>query len=647
MKPGPPTLREQLSYRLDNLLARQPLAKVFALFALVIVMIIVGGVAWELLVHKPLDGDDGQPSGGFLDGMWAAWTFVSDPGTQVAESQRIARVVAVFISIGGVLFFAMLVGLITDGIGERMDELRRGRSRVLEEGHTLILGWSDRVVPLIQQIAIANESEGGGVVVLLADQPKDEMERIIAETAGDLRGTSVVCRTGSPAVVGDLEKAAASAARSTVVLAAGNDHDADASDSEAIRTVLALRKGVGELRGHIVVELRDVDNAEVIDLVGGPDVEVIVGHDITGRLMIQCARQPGLAQVYASLLGFDGDEFYLRAWPEMVGKTFGEVRRSFADAIVCGVKPAKRPEGRRVVLVNPAEDRIFEAGDELLVVAEDDDTYFPMAAVDSPLAAVPEWTRPALEPERLLFCGWRRDLDDMITELDQYVAAGSELTILAQVPRELRGSLLMEGGLTRLKNLKLVHEVGNPELRRDLERVGVERYDSVLVLADESWEGPPNQADSRALVSLILIRDIQRKKRGDGERAPTLISEICDPRTKRLVTIARVSDYVVSNEIISMAMSQVAERREVAGIWGELFEAADNEIYLKDRRHYLEDGAELSFWELSGRARKRGEILLGWKRATDEEPVLNPRDKAVKVRFGDGDAIVVIARDEA
>lgn len=69
------------------------------------------------------------------------------------------------------------------------------------------------------------------------------------------------------------------------------------SDARALRTVLSL-SGVKEgLRGHIVVELSDLDNEVLVKLVGGDLVETVVAHDVIGRLMIQCARQPGLAQV--------------------------------------------------------------------------------------------------------------------------------------------------------------------------------------------------------------------------------------------------------------------------------------------------------------------------------------------------------------
>ncbi|KAK4597045.1 hypothetical protein RGQ29_014881 [Quercus rubra] len=53
-----------------------------------------------------------------------------------------------------------------------------------------------------------------------------------------------------------------------------------------------------KIRGHIVVELSDLDNEVLVKLVGGDLVQTVVAHDVIGRLMIQCARprQPGLAQ---------------------------------------------------------------------------------------------------------------------------------------------------------------------------------------------------------------------------------------------------------------------------------------------------------------------------------------------------------------
>ena len=89
--------------------------------------------------------------------------------------------------------------------------------------------------------------------------------------------------------------------------------DADRADAKTLRTVLALRSFRAPLRGHVVAEVRDVDNEPLLKLVGGDAVEACVSHDVLGRLMLMSAREPGLASVYSEVLGFDGDEFYSEA----------------------------------------------------------------------------------------------------------------------------------------------------------------------------------------------------------------------------------------------------------------------------------------------------------------------------------------------
>lgn len=58
----------------------------------------------------------------------------------------------------------------------------------------------------MKQLAIANKSIGGGVVVVLAERDKEEMEMDISKLEFDFMGTSVICRSGSPLILADLKK---------------------------------------------------------------------------------------------------------------------------------------------------------------------------------------------------------------------------------------------------------------------------------------------------------------------------------------------------------------------------------------------------------------------------------------------------------
>ena len=226
--------------------------------------------------------------------------------------------------------------------------------------------------------------------------------------------------------------------------------------------------------------------------------------------------------------------------------------------------------------------------DEILVVAEDDDTYEAVAPARPPPGPLPRWAPRKNENENVLMLGWRRDLYDMLHELDKYVHRGTVVTVLAMVAVEERTALLEAGkaGPLTLRNIELHHVCGSPTYRRDIEAVMRPRaYSSALVLATEGGGGQSGDsdsaasaADSRALTTLLLVRDIRdslvRQTRGGAAaRAPspaaangygnghvatvaqsedfTLLGEILDIETKDLVAAAGVSDYIMSNRLMS------------------------------------------------------------------------------------------------
>ncbi|XP_020211289.1 ion channel CASTOR isoform X3 [Cajanus cajan] len=489
------SLNKQIAYRVDVFLSVYPYAKPLVLLVATLLLIFLGGLALFGVTTEDL-----------AHCLWLSWTYVADSGNH-ASSQGIGpRLVAVSISFGGMLIFAMMLGLVSDAISEKFDSLRKGKSEVVEQNHTLILGWSDKLGSLLNQLAIANESLGGGTVAVMAERDKEEMELDIAKMEFDFKGTSVICRSGSPLILADLKKVSVSKARAIIVLA--EDGNADQSDARALRTVLSLT-GVKEgLQGHIVVELSDLDNEVLVKLVGGDLVETVVAHDVIGRLMIQCARQPGLAQIWEDILGFENCEFYIKRWPQLEGMQFEDVLISFPAAIPCGIKVASY--GGKIIL-NPDDSYVLQEGDEVLVIAEDDDTYAPASLPTVWRGSLPKDFVYPKSPERILFCGWRRDMEDMIMVLDASLAHGSELWMFNDVPEKEREKKLTDGGLdiNRLENISLVNREGNAVIRRHLESLPLESFDSILILADESVEDSAIQADSRSLATLLLIRDIQ------------------------------------------------------------------------------------------------------------------------------------------
>ena len=81
-----------------------------------------------------------------------------------------------------------------EAIGDKIEGLKRGRTEVLEAGHTLILGWSDKMLNMIDQLCLANQSAGGKAIVILAERDKQDMEFDIHKQIHNLRGSRILCR---------------------------------------------------------------------------------------------------------------------------------------------------------------------------------------------------------------------------------------------------------------------------------------------------------------------------------------------------------------------------------------------------------------------------------------------------------------------
>merc|ERR1711959_674658 len=237
-------------------------------------------------------------------------------------------------------------------------------------------------------------------------------------------------------------------------------------------------------------ELCNFDNVEIVRLGiqqmerAKSFVKPVVPNDLTGRLMIQCCLEPGLAQVYAQILAFDFCEFYFKAWDgdepapynvSLAGKRFADVCFMFQDAVPFGIHLATPLPGDNLtrILVNPSGDHIVEEGDEIIVIAEDDDSYYPGPGHFSDPGPLPNAEEAPDSAVNLMLIGFRSDLDDPIAEVDKWVQPGSALMLFCDKPVPARMKILEDGGLVveELTNIKLYHFVGNPMLLPNLEEV--------------------------------------------------------------------------------------------------------------------------------------------------------------------------------
>ncbi len=621
-----PKLDEKLRYWFDNSMSRGTPALIAWLCIATVALI----VAFSLIVTVLGLRNDDNEVGGFGRELIQNLFHALDPGTVAGDGEFQWRylLTMLLLTIAGLFIVSALIGVIATGIDAKLADLRRGRSTVLEKDHTVILGWSDSIFTIVRELTLANESRKKPVIVVLADRDKVEMEELLRAKVPDLRGTRVICRSGSPMDLDDLALSSHPSARSVILLAPETSED---PDSEVIKTLLALTHA-GPDGPRIVAEIRNPTNLEAARLVGADRTVLLDIRETVAKLVVQTSRQSGAAAVYTELFDYGGDEIYFldgHALP--ASATYADALLAYELAGVIGVISADGPK------LNPPPDTPM-AGCTLIVVAEDDSTLR-----GEPDALVrPDPTRLGTSfgfeeyPTRAVLIGWNERAPIVLRELDKYAPPGSGLTVVTSYGPEQ---------LPPMTNLDVHVVSASTTDRATLERHVTGDLDQVIVLC-YSDDLEAQAADARTLVTLLHVRDILARM----DAATPVVSEMLDDRNRVLAQVAHVDDVVVSGEIVSLLVTQLSEDHRLEAVFSELLGDEGSEIYLRPAEWYVEPGAEVDFATVLAGATRRGETAIGYKSEALSDGTsgfgvrVNPA-KSETFRVIPGDRVVVLAED--
>jgi len=631
------TLRQRARYAFDNTLSRGTPALI-AWLAIVSVTFVAFAALLLVITRSAPPGENGAALS-FPELMWHNLMRTLDAGTMGGDSGPVVYLVIMLtVTLGGVFIVGTLIGLISNGVGNQIDELRKGRSVVAERDHIVILGWNAQIFAIVNELILGNENRRKNRIVIMADRDKVQMEDDIRERITDLKTTRVVCRRGSPIDLGDLKIANFNAARAIVVLSP-EEEDAD---NEVIKAILAITNHPDrrEEKFHIVAEIHDRKNMEPAKLVGRDEAQIIDTGDVIARVVAQTCRQTGLSTVYTELLDYGGDEIYFKEDAALTGLSFSDALAAFTDSSLIGVKTR---DG--VVQLNPPMAQVFAGGDSAIVIAKDLESVQVKKStprIDGSLLVERPTSTP--EAERTLILGWNVRAPIIIRELDAYAAPGSMLTVVAEgdgIPEAV------EAIRAAVRNYAVDYRPGDTTDRATLESTNPETYQHIIVLcyADQL---PVQKADAKTLVTLLHLRDIETKS---GANHYSIVTEMLDVRNRELAEITQADDFIVSEKLTSLLMAQVTENKDLRAVFDDVFDADGSEIYLKAAGDYVALGKSMSYWHVVDSARRRGHVAIGYRIAASSNDAsasygvkVNP-PKDTDVTFAEDDRVIVIAED--
>ena len=628
------SFKEKLRYNFDNTLSNGPIAIISWLALVTFLLVILAGILLFIfgLSANPIENEPFD----LTEGMWQSLMRVLDAGTVTGDEGWSFRLFMLLITIAGLFIFSSLIGSISSGIDESISNLRKGKSKVIETNHTLILGYSSMIYSVISELCLANESNKKAVIVVLADKDKVEMEDDIRSKISDTKTSKIIVRSGNPLDLRDLLMVNYNEAKSIILLSPENEEN---PDNQVIKSVLSITGNKKRKKEpyHIVAEIKDNENRQVANLVGGKEVSYVFSSDLISRLTAQTCRQSGLSIIYSDLLQFEGDEIYFYSDHGLIGLTFKQCVYSFEDSCVMGVFTSDRK-----VLLNPDMNYTINKDDQIILIAEDDSKINRLLIPKEilPVNFLPAPKREK-EMETTLILGWNHKGKKIIEELDHYVVKGSSVSILGEID-EIKDSLALLS--EELQNITLYFQHGNINDRNTLDELRIESFNHIIVLSYMD-KGSIQISDAITLICLVHLRDISEKAGKDF----SVVSEMLDVQNRELAEVAKADDFIVSDNLLSLLMTQIAENKDLEMVYENLFNDEGAEIYLNPVEEYLDVHQPTDFYQVIESASKIGHTAIGYRKLSQKEYdngkfgiVLNPL-KSKSIQFEQGDFLIVLA----
>jgi hypothetical protein len=146
-------------------------------------------------------------------------------------------------------------------------------------------------------------------------------------------------------------------------------------------------------------------------------------------------------------------------------------------------------------------------------------------------------------------------------------------------------------------------------------------------------------------VTLLHLRDIA----STIGHPFSITSEMADVRNRSLAEVTRADDFIVSDRLISLLLTQVSENKQLNAVFADLFDAGGSEVYLRPVADYVATARPVTVATIVEAARRLEEVAIGYRIRAESNDAshaygvhVNP-PKSATVTFEPEDRVIVLA----
>ena len=406
-----------LKYKFDQSLEKSFLNLALFLFIISLVGIIFLSLVFYLLFLIGIISVDGA----FGKFFWQTFTYFIDVGTisgeSYGENTSADAIYKILITIFGIIIFSSFIGIISQALSNRIEELREGKGYISEKNHTIIFNYTKKTIPLLTELFKSYENEKK-TIVLLSEQETKYVTVKIESAINIPKNINLICRKGygwQKKIPSLLDFKGAS---NFIILKPDINNEfltQNDCDNEVGKTLTSLitSDDYQQTGGNIVSEfssrqkqiLYEIFNLENVNNVisttkNKKDYPVFVeSEDIRAKIISQAVFNPDIVEIYDELFSFEGSEIYFintknlnlnikSKLNNLNGKTIYEINAIFDHIICLGTYTAKDQNSIKdhdVIVFDPEilwvdlipDDKIdFDIIDGLIFIANDKKNIF-------------------------------------------------------------------------------------------------------------------------------------------------------------------------------------------------------------------------------------------------------------------------------
>ena len=590
-------------YHLENFIARKSNFVYFLLVISIISALLMLGVKGVFRMN------DDKP---FLDQWWDSLTNIISIGSGDNFNERLVNFLYWAL---GVAFSGTIIAFLAAKVSNFITNLNKGKSTIIDTNHYVIIGWNANIFNIFAEIQTANLNQSKPTILCFNGLDNLEMRAMIDLEISKFKKIRVLTRSGDVYNIADLARTNAKNAKSVIIL-----DDTVKKNFNIETTLLAVKKNIPNNNIPIVVQFSNEDNIATLSDLMSNQLYPISKNKLISNVTSQAVRNKHISTVVLDFLDYAGDEVYFFKAGVFVGFTFKQVMLNLQSEMLIGVLT-----NNNKVVLNPDKNYIIQNEDQLIIIAEDDENILKLH--DKPYLSellntltIKPRTESFEEPKSILVLGWSKLGQQIFDKTIQFLGPGSKVSFLYR--KDL---------VTTIPNTEnYSHEVSLIESNtNDQELLSncltANDFDIVLILGYDDYYSEDVSDTYSMMKNLAVKKILENKKTFFSTR---IILQLNDGSKKDLISTNQESEFIVSDLLSALLITQLADNPKLWYVFEELFSNEGLKININHSEAYDPiKKEEISVEDLLILALKKNETLIGY--VENNQCYLNPNKSKI------------------